>query len=238
LVDRDVVVKIKRHGRPGKGAGFERLLCRTLSLWLSEGEHRDLFSRNVLSGGRFTLAAKQNRARGMPGDVMPADPAAFAFASVFMVEAKHWRSLGLDQFILRPTAKCPLLAAWNHAVADAKSVGLVPLLIAKQNNMPTLVMSYTTVITMAAGSKVIVHYFRNGELGGMTLDDFCNNNPDILLTRVKRMFLLTPVKGGTDAADNRPTSNRLAKGRVPLAGIRRDGTPVKRAPNRAVLRTR
>ena len=39
-----------------KGSQWEREVGKTFSLWLTNNERPDLFSRNVLSGGAFTIA--------------------------------------------------------------------------------------------------------------------------------------------------------------------------------------
>lgn len=44
-----------------KGGNFENKMCRALSLWWSEGERDDLFTRTASSGGRFTQRRKNNK---------------------------------------------------------------------------------------------------------------------------------------------------------------------------------
>lgn len=45
----------------GKGGSFEREINAELSLWFSEGERDDLFTRSDGSGGRFTRRAKKGK---------------------------------------------------------------------------------------------------------------------------------------------------------------------------------
>ena len=42
-----------------KGGGFERTICKLLSLWWSDEEHDDIFWRTAGSGGRATVRRKQ-----------------------------------------------------------------------------------------------------------------------------------------------------------------------------------
>ena len=44
-----------------KGGNFENKMCKSLSLWWSEGERDDLFARTASSGGRFTQRKKTNK---------------------------------------------------------------------------------------------------------------------------------------------------------------------------------
>ena len=44
-----------------KGGGFEREICKLLSLWWSKGEHDDIFWRTAGSGGRATVRRKQGK---------------------------------------------------------------------------------------------------------------------------------------------------------------------------------
>jgi hypothetical protein len=128
--------------RPGgggpKGAAFERKTGLTLSLWLTQGGRTDLFSRNVLSGGRFTLASKKGEVLGVPGDLMAAHPLAFEFLSNFLVECKHTASIQLDQFVFDRVQKTWLSKVIAKAAKEADSMGLDYLVVACQNRRPAM----------------------------------------------------------------------------------------------------
>lgn len=54
----------------GKGSGFERELCRRLSLWASGGKDDDWFWRSSQSGGRATTRFRKGKTtRGHCGDI-------------------------------------------------------------------------------------------------------------------------------------------------------------------------
>ena len=64
-------LKKKRRKGAGKGAQFERVLCRQLSTWWSDGRRDDLFWRSSQSGGRATRRTKRGKkTAGSYGDIM------------------------------------------------------------------------------------------------------------------------------------------------------------------------
>ncbi len=101
-----------------KGGAFERDTGRRLSLWLTHGERKDLFSRNVLSGGRFTIQAGQGDFKGNPGDLVFQDPISYDFMKGRMIECKHYGSLGWDAF-LYGSSKCFLALTLAKLMDDA-----------------------------------------------------------------------------------------------------------------------
>lgn len=57
-----------------KGNQFERELCKTLSLWCSDGQRDDVFWRTSQSGGRATGRTKKGkRTKGQYGDMAAMD---------------------------------------------------------------------------------------------------------------------------------------------------------------------
>lgn len=57
-----------------KGSSFERDICRTISLWWSNGRHDDMFWRSATSGARATTRRKVGKkTRGHNGDIAATD---------------------------------------------------------------------------------------------------------------------------------------------------------------------
>lgn len=118
-----------------KGASFERLICKRLSLWVSDGKHEDCFWRSSMSGGRSTVAAKSGkRLAAQAGDISCIHPLGAPFIEKFMAECKHYRDL---EFIGMLSGKGNLVKFWNTARLQAELYGKFPLLIAQQNRHPT-----------------------------------------------------------------------------------------------------
>jgi len=126
-----------------KGNEFELLLGKQFSLWLSQGERTDLFVRNVLSGGAFSLAAAKGKQRGVPGDLFAADPIAFEFLRYFMVEGKHWKNLQFESALWNNTGE--LTKAIRYAEAQAQASNRHLLFAARQNYRPILLLTSTKI---------------------------------------------------------------------------------------------
>ena len=134
---RAVRHKRKRKGA-GKGQAFERLVCRQLSLWVSGGKQDDLFWRSAISGGRATVRAAKGIATHVGGDICSTHPDGHKLTNRYFIECKHRKSLDLHAFMF---GKGRLFLYWLVARRQAIQHRRIPLLIAKQNNTPTLVVT-------------------------------------------------------------------------------------------------
>lgn len=128
--------------RPGagksKGASFERLICTRLSEWVSRGKDRDLFWRSAMSGGRSTIALRKGvKLSRQAGDVCAVAPEGHALTHHYYIELKTYRDLDLDSFLF---GKGKLAQFWARTSTEADKYQKFPLLIAKQNNYPTLAL--------------------------------------------------------------------------------------------------
>jgi len=125
-----------------KGGAFERETCESLSLWVSKGERDDLFWRSAMSGGRATVKQKTGKANvSQGGDICAVDPRGHALVGPFAIECKFYKDLKLDCAFLRGYG--PLIKFWREAVHMAKRQGKIPMLIAKQNGWPVLLILNT-----------------------------------------------------------------------------------------------
>ena len=121
-----------------KGSGFERLVCRKLSLWVSQGKNEDLFWRSSLSGGRATVAQRKGRNVRQAGDICAVSPEGHVLTDVYFVECKNYRNLGIGHFLVADRG--PLVKFWKIACKEAKKYNRKPMLIAKQSGLPVLVV--------------------------------------------------------------------------------------------------
>lgn len=134
--------KRKRKGGHGKrkGSAFERWCCKQLSLWVSNGKRHDIFWRSAMSGGRATVALKTgNLLRRQAGDISAVAPEGHVLTGKFFIECKHVRSLDLEGFFLKGTGR--LAKFWKTACTEAEKHGLIPLIIARQNFTPDIVLT-------------------------------------------------------------------------------------------------
>lgn len=127
--------------RPGagkeKGSAWELKVGVALSLWVSDGARADLFARTVLSGGQFT---RSEEGEGAPGDLQANHPRAFEFMALFSVECKHHRDIGLDRYILDLSGTSFLSKVFKQTQIQAATLGLFPMVVAKQNHQPAIVL--------------------------------------------------------------------------------------------------
>lgn len=132
---------MKPGNSKNKGSTWEREVGKLLSLWLTHNERGDIFARNVLSGGTFTLAmAKGHTSSHNPGDLIAAHPLAFRFLECFAVECKHLADIGLDAYLLDPRGQCNLGRIISLAKGQAKHINREYMVVAKQNHRDALML--------------------------------------------------------------------------------------------------
>lgn len=131
-----------RGGRP-KGIAFERKLCKLLSLWVSHGKDPDLLWRSAASGGRATLEARKGRNIRAAGDIAAVGPDGHKLTDRFFIECKFHADLNFDTFLLH---EGKLWAMWDKTVDQALEHKRTPMLIAKQNRFPELLITLSTAL--------------------------------------------------------------------------------------------
>lgn len=122
-----------------KGSAFERAICVQLSQWVSHGKRTDLFWRSAMSGGRATVAHRKGESVRQAGDITSVAPEGHVLTNLFYVECKHYRDLDLVGFFLKDKGK--LAGFWRTTEREAEKHKRKPMLIAKQNNVPTLLIT-------------------------------------------------------------------------------------------------
>ena len=130
---------MRSGGSKQKGSGFERTICTKLSLWVSGGKDEDLFWRSAMSGGRATVAHRKGRQVRQAGDICAVSPEGHVLTDKVYLECKHYRDLKLTSFILK--GQGTLAKFWRKTEAQAKLHNKMAWLIAKQNNMPIMLLT-------------------------------------------------------------------------------------------------
>jgi len=126
-------------GGKRKGAAFERVIARALSLWLTTGQRDDCFWRSAMSGGRATLQLRQEIVNlAQSGDVTAISPEAYALAERCFFELKTYKNLEIGQSLIKGTGI--LHRFWQSTRREAYRYGKVPVLIAKQNTFPVILL--------------------------------------------------------------------------------------------------
>lgn len=128
----------------GKGSGFEREICKILSLWWTKGKREDVFWRSTTSGARATVRNRAGKQTfGQYGDVQATDPIGQPLLNVCNIEVKR----GYSRETIGNILDAPARAAeqtyekfMNQAKADHKKAGsMFWMLIAKRDRKEAVV---------------------------------------------------------------------------------------------------
>lgn len=75
------------------------------------------------------------------GDICAVAPEGHELTETYYIELKHVKKLALDQFIIKGTG--PLANFWKIAAREAEKHNKCPVIIARQNGWPDLVIAYS-----------------------------------------------------------------------------------------------
>lgn len=154
-----------------KGSAFERKVCKALSLWVSGGEREDLFWRSAMSGGRATVGRKAGKDHAKhAGDITATDPEGHRLTDAWYVECKSYRDLAIMSGMLTGVGK--LAKFWRETCEQATHYKRMPMLIAHQNQQPTIVLVPSASLLNPYGSALMpkAHLGRFTRLSADVLD--------------------------------------------------------------------
>lgn len=130
------------HQNPkAKGAGFERKTCQQLSLWVSGMTREDVFWRSAMSGGRATLRSRKGRGPqhvAHAGDITATHKLGHLLLEHFLLECKFYQDLQWARVV--HGAEGELDALWFTPCKQAAEIERMPMVVAKQNFQPELVL--------------------------------------------------------------------------------------------------
>jgi hypothetical protein len=164
-----------------KGSQFERDISKTLSLWISNGSNANLLWRSQSSGGRATIsAAKGVHLENQDGDISSTHEDSAEFSRHFVIECKFYKSLGLEQLVFRGTG--PLQVFWFQVLRDSERTGKIPLLIAKQNNRPIILLTTARLGKVAPSRSV---YFSHSRVYLFDFTEFLSWNYESVIQHLR-----------------------------------------------------
>ena len=135
---------MRAGGGKSKGAAYERKVCERLSKWMTRGLRDDLYWRSAMSGGRATVKRKKGQKNETQlGDISAIDPLGEPLTRKFFCECKFYADLKLHGMYVQTVASNPMggiAAFWEKAVQEATDNNRHPMLIAKQNNFPEIIL--------------------------------------------------------------------------------------------------
>lgn len=129
---------MRAGGGKNKGSAYERRVCAQLSRWITHGAKDDCLWRASMSGGRATVHHRKGSVVRQVGDIVAVSPEGHVLDGYF-IECKHVKNLSLDAFFL--TGKGVLANFWRIACQEATKHERTPMLIARQNRYPDLVLT-------------------------------------------------------------------------------------------------
>lgn len=129
---------MRRGGGKAKGAGFERQVCKALSLLVSDGASTDVFWRSAMSGGRATVHHAKGVSIRQAGDICAVAPEGHEFCDRWFVECKNVKDAGLSSFLISNTG--PLAKFWQVAKSQARRHKRSPMIIIRARG-PVLVIT-------------------------------------------------------------------------------------------------
>jgi len=143
---------MKKGGGKSKGNSFERSVSKRLSLWITKGVNSNVFWRSQNSGGRATILFKSdNELANQAGDIQATTSHGTKFIDIFTIECKHYAHIHIESFIYG-TPKTGVLSFWEQVVRDSDLYDKLPMLIAKQNSKPELLIVNTRGMELIAST--------------------------------------------------------------------------------------
>jgi len=96
-----------------------------------------------MSGGRATLKTRKGRGGkrfNQVGDICAVSREGHDLLEVFVIECKFLASLHIDAWVYGYDGKLP--GIWDKPLKEAETHGKIPLVIAKQNKKPALILTH------------------------------------------------------------------------------------------------
>jgi hypothetical protein len=171
---QDLGACVMRSKGKQKGSAFERKICKSLSLWISKGAREDLFWRSAMSGGRATVGRKGGKDHARhAGDISATSREGHVLTDRWYVECKSYRDLAICSAMLSGTG---LLAKfWRETCKQATDYKKLPMLIAHENQQPTIVLVPTAHLINPYGTaiypKALIGRFNRMECDILEFDD-------------------------------------------------------------------
>jgi hypothetical protein len=140
----------------GKGSSFERRICKTLSLWWTDGQRDDVFWRSSNSGGRATIRSRKSKGTfGQYGDVQATDPIGQPLIDLCTIELKR----GYSDSTIGDALDCSIKAkaqTWElfvrQAIAQQDEAGSLYWLLITQRDRRDAIIYMPAELVVALSS--------------------------------------------------------------------------------------
>jgi len=170
-----------------KGSGFERTVCKLLSLWWSKGETDAIFWRTAGSGARATTRAKQGKKTyGSYGDIKAEDPIGEDLLKVFTFELKRgynkFNNMDLLEKNLRKSSKQLYDKFIKSVIIDAQESGSLSWMLVVKKDRRDILAFFPFIIAKQLKikckeyiiQKILFKDDSTLKIYGCKLDEFCS----------------------------------------------------------------
>ena len=109
------------------GNNYERQVAKQLSLWLTDGQSDDVCWRDIGSGNRATIRAKQGKTSTRSGDFVPTDLNYKWFFDAFFVDSKcykEWNPVFINESNIKSNS---IFNQWVKVIEESQ--GRIPFMI-------------------------------------------------------------------------------------------------------------
>lgn len=188
----------KKGRGQAKGSGFERDICKQLSLWWTGQKRDDIFWRTAGSGGRATNRFKQGKTTtaGAYGDLTYLDPIGKPLLDLVCFELKRgykWELLDLlDK--RAGTKPCMFAEFWGQAKTSAKqaSVPFCSVIFKRDGKQVCIALKKAMFAKIGRDILKPVRYMvckvNKEQIIVMRLEDFFENVSPKLIKRLARYY--------------------------------------------------
>lgn len=157
-----------------KGSTFERLICKKLSLWITNNQRDDILWRSIGSGSFHS--SKKRITKTQAGDIAPIDPLGEEFINKYTIECKSYKQIDLYNLFNNKSIINKWLDKLNEEI---KEINTRPLIIMKQNNKDILILmnEYTFLNSYKFDDSIYIKINqKNKNYYIMKFDYFIDNN--------------------------------------------------------------
>lgn len=158
-----------------KGGNYERQIARKLSLWITQDKNENGLWRSSSSGATATINKKKGNINPYQcGDLCAVSADCYGFAEKIYVEIKSYKKLSIANFIFNRSSI--LKKFWDVAKKESKEYNKEPIIIAKENNFPELIIFQPTFFKLVIPYKTFTKVeIKNGGIYIALLDEFLSS---------------------------------------------------------------
>ena len=172
-----------------KGSNFERVICKKLSLWVSNNKRDDIFWRTHSSGGRYTIRQKIGlETYNQAGDITNIHPDGDFLLDKFIFELKSYKKINIWDFFKTESKNSLIKDWWIKLLQECDNNNKIPLLIVKEDYKPILFLTsslFGNFLEKHLNFEIKIIWKSNQNVNIGLFDDLLNINIDLFKNKIK-----------------------------------------------------